>query len=167
MWCLGSSDVLVWVCIILLPCGNRNRGCGKYKRHPPSDVIHNLIPRFQVFLGNKVYVRRNNRRIAADEESNRVGRARRNLPPRRNSIMPGNTGALTPVPEINEEDEPRFIFTITNSRGETTRPEGGGEVGGRAARGTPRDKLTDAQRVGTDAPPSYDQVVTETRTNNN
>lgn len=129
-------------------------------------TYNNTVGAFQVFLGNKVYVRRNNRRIAADEESARVGRARRNLPPRRNSILPGHTGALTPVPEINEEDEPRFIFTITNSRGETTRTEGGAEVGGRGARGRPRDKLTDAQRVGTDAPPSYDQVVTETRTNN-
>lgn len=81
---------------------------------------------------------------------------------------------LTPVPE---EDDQEFIFTITNSRGEIRnggsqreqrepRTTNSGPTGSRSAtRNTnlSRDKLTDAQRVGTDAPPSYDQVVTETR----
>lgn len=102
------------------------------------------------------------------------------MPPRRNSILPETMdGQLTPVQEINEEDEPEFIFTITNSRGEApSRPPraqrtiGPGPGGGRgvvrfALDGDggrsrwSRDKLTDAQRIGTDAPPSYDQVITE------
>lgn len=97
--------------------------------------------------------------------------------PRRTSILNDNVNTLTPVPETEEEDE--FIFTITNSRGETRiiseadhvqrerRTVGGGSGGGNrspAVNSSPnRDKLTDAQKIGTDPPPSYDQVLTETR----
>lgn len=81
-------------------------------------------------------------------------------------------GSLTPVPETAEEEEPEFIFTITNSRGQlagdpTTPVRGGNATGAGSGSGIrPAIKLSDAQRVGLDAPPSYDQVITETRLNN-
>lgn len=86
---------------------------------------------------------------------------------RRTSILP--TNPLSPVPETLEENDQEFIYTITNARGETRviseRTDG---QTGRSGRGTvrPGDILTDAQKVGTDAPPSYEQVITETRRNN-
>lgn len=87
----------------------------------------------------------------------RRGRAANNIRPRRNSILQDNVCSLTPV---REEDEDVFVFTITNSRGESraiTADDRRTIAGNR-----PRDILSDAQRVGSDAPPTYDQVVIET-----
>lgn len=84
--------------------------------------------------------------------------------PRRTSILNDNINTLTPVPEIEEEDE--FVFTITNSRGETrviTEADRVERERRTIGGGGSRDKLTDAQKIGTDPPPSYDQVLTETR----
>lgn len=139
----------------------------------------------QTFIGNKVYKRRQARNQDPEEgeRSRRTGgggnrgRQAQHIRPRRTSILNDNVNTLTPVPETEEEDE--FIFTITNSRGETRiiseadhvqrerRTVGGGSGGGNrspAVNSSPnRDKLTDAQKIGTDPPPSYDQVLTETR----
>lgn len=86
--------------------------------------------------------------------------------------MNENINTLTPVPE--EEDE--FIFTITNSRGETRTisdadvaardrrtVQGSSNSSGGRGNSSRGNKLSDAQKIGTDPPPSYDQVITETR----
>lgn len=124
-------------------------------------------------IGNKIRAVRSQREEDAEQQrQGRSGRARTNARPRRNSILPDNP--LTPVPETNEEDGDAFIFTITNSRGETraiTAADQAGRdrrtVGGATgSRNRSRDKLSDAQRVGFDAPPTYDQAVTERRISN-
>ena len=125
-----------------------------------------------MYIGNKVYKARS-ARSAQDVERGGGRRNRRNRNrgngqqqqnrrPRRNSILPDNLNTLTPVPE--EDNEQEFIFTITNSRGSTAASERSQRTGGISTQNN-RDKLSDAQRIGVDAPPSYDQVVTETRTN--
>lgn len=151
----------------------------------------------QVYIGNRLYIRHkarqdpdaegggSNRRRSRRRENEANGGAAASRRTRRNSILNDNISTLSPVPETNEpEDENAFIFTITNSRGET-RPitpadqaqrdqrdrrtvavVSGNRSNRTATNRRERDiKLTDAQKIGTDPPPSYDQAVIETRLN--
>lgn len=112
--------------------------------HLFPDRLSSIICTFQVYFGNRFYTGR--KRTTPDVELD-TGQQQRHTENRRRRPTNNTTTTNTTRRNADPSEEPEIIFTLANARiGQTTlilNPE----------------KLTDAQRVGNDPPPSYDDAV--------